>query len=210
MIGNTFWTSIIALVIGYLIGSIPTAYLLTRWATGQDIRKLGGGNVGALNTFKEVSKPLAIGVVVIDIAKGAAAALITCYLLRLDQPYVLMSAIGAVIGHNWMVWLKFSGGKGMGATIGAMVVILPVYHYYWELLMFAGIIIIILAFTRNIALSNTVALVGLPFIFWLFTHSGQMVTWSVVLGLIILVKFLPTMFKALAKDSHVKNYIKGS
>jgi acyl phosphate:glycerol-3-phosphate acyltransferase len=213
MIGNAFLTGVIAFVIGYLFGSIPTAYLLTKWKTGQDIRKVGGGNVGGLNTFKAVSKPLAIAVIAIDVAKGAAVILITHYGLKLDQPFVLLASIAAIIGHNWMVWLKFTGGKGLGVTIGTMLVLLPVYHYFWQLVIFIGIIVLMLAITRNIALSSTIALLSLPFIMWLYPpHSGQgqMVIWSLALGLIILAKFTPTMLRALHKDSDVKHYIKGS
>ena len=213
MIGNAFLTGVIAIVVGYFFGSIPTAYLLTKLKTGQDIRKLGGGNVGGLNTFKVVSKPLAIAVIAIDIAKGAAVVLLTFYALKLDQPFVLLSGIAAIVGHNWMVWLKFNGGKGLGVTIGTMLVLLPVYHYYWQLVIFIGILLVVLAFTRNIALSSTIALVGLPFIIWLYpphTNQGQMVIWSLALGLIILAKFTPTALRALRKDSNVKHYIKGS
>jgi glycerol-3-phosphate acyltransferase PlsY len=213
MVGNAFLTVVIALSIGYLFGSIPTAYILTKWKTGRDIRKLGGGNVGGLNTFKAVSKSLAIAVIAIDIAKGAAVILITFYTLKFDQSFVLMSSIAAVIGHNWMVWLKFSGGKGLGVTIGTLMVLLPVYNYFWQLVIFIGILVIMLAITRNIALSSSASLLGLPFIMWLYpprTGQGQMIIWSLVLGLIILAKFTPTMLRALSRDSNVKHYIKGS
>ncbi|HXX59377.1 MAG TPA: glycerol-3-phosphate acyltransferase, partial [Dehalococcoidales bacterium] len=133
MVGDAYLTVFIALVTGYLLGSIPTAYLLTRWKTGRDIRQLGGGNVGGLNTFKAVSKPLAVAVVITDLAKGAAVILVTYFLFKFDRPYIVLSALAAVAGHNWMAWLKFSGGKGMGPTIGTMAVMLPVYHYYWQL-----------------------------------------------------------------------------
>jgi glycerol-3-phosphate acyltransferase PlsY len=213
MVGNSFLTGVIALVIGYVFGSIPTAYLLTRWKTGHDIRKLGGGNVGGLNTFKTVSKSLAVAVVVIDLTKGAAAILITFYALKLDQPFVLIASLAAVIGHNWMVWLKFNGGKGLGVTVGTMLVLLPGYQYTWQLVIFLGILVIMLVFTRNVALSSGTALLGLPFIMWLFpprTGQGQMVIWSLALGLIILIKFTPNMLRALGRDPNLKHYIKGS
>ena len=88
MIGNWVLTTLIVVVIGYFIGSIPTAYLATRLKTGQDIRKLGGGNVGGLNTYKEVGLVPALIVALIDIAKGAAVAAIAYWPLHLDQPLV--------------------------------------------------------------------------------------------------------------------------
>ncbi len=210
MIVNEFVTVLIVFIIGYFLGSIPTAYIATRLKTGKDIRKLGGGNVGGLNTFKEVGLVPAIIVTLIDIGKGAAAVAIAHWGLNLDKPYVLIAAIAAVIGHNWMVWLKFSGGKGMGASIGALVIIMPIYGYALELAIFGAIVVIPLLLTRNIALSMGIGLLALPFMFWLGgTHSGMLVIWSVALGLIIAGKFLPTALRALAKTKNIKDFIKG-
>ncbi len=209
MIVNEFVTGLIVFIIGYLLGSIPTAYITTRLKTGKDIRKLGGGNVGGLNTFREVGVLAAIIVTIVDIGKGAAAVAIVHWGMHLDQPYVLTAALAAVIGHNWMVWLKFSGGKGMGASVGALAVILPIYGYSIELAIFIGIILVPLLLTRNVALSMGIGLVALPFICWLGMHSGMFVIWSVVLGLIIAGKFMPTAIKALAKTTGIKDFIKG-
>ncbi len=127
---------IIAIVIGYLLGSIPTAYLATRVAAGKDIRRLGGGNVGGLNVYREVGFLPALVVAIVDLAKGAAAVAIAQWLLDVSPPFVLAAALASVVGHNWMVWLKFSGGKGMGAAIGSLFVLLPLYGYPWGLAIF--------------------------------------------------------------------------
>ncbi|MDD5289008.1 MAG: glycerol-3-phosphate acyltransferase [Dehalococcoidales bacterium] len=210
MIVNEFVSILIAFIIGYSLGSLPTAYIATRLKTGKDIRKLGGGNVGGLNTFKEVGTLPAIIVTIIDIAKGAVVVAITHWGLNLGEAYVLTAAIAAVIGHNWMVWLKFSGGKGMGASIGALLVIMPIYGYSLGLGVFLAIIVIPLLLTRNVALSMGIGLIVLPFIFWLGgTHSGMLVIWSVILALVIAGKFLPTALRALAKTTGVKDFIKG-
>ena len=76
MIVNVCVTVLVVIVMGYFIGSIPTAYIVTRLKTGKDIRKLGGGNVGGLNTYKEVGKRTAVIVTLIDMCKGAAVAAI--------------------------------------------------------------------------------------------------------------------------------------
>jgi glycerol-3-phosphate acyltransferase PlsY len=209
MIVNEFVTGLIVFIIGYFLGSIPTAYIATRLKTGKDIRKLGGGNVGGLNTLKEVGVLPAVIVTIVDVSKGAAVVAIAHWALNLAQPYVLTAAIAAVIGHNWMVWLKFSGGKGMGASLGALAVLLPIYGYSIELAIFMTIILIPLVLTRNVALSMGIGLVALPFISWLGMHSGIFVIWSIVLGLIIAGKFTPTALRALAKTAGVKDFIKG-
>ncbi|GAI61810.1 unnamed protein product, partial [marine sediment metagenome] len=183
---------IFAIIIGYLLGSIPSAYIAARLATGKDIRQMGGGNVGGLNVHREVGAWPAFAVGIVDLSKGAAAVAIAYWLLDLSPVFVLLAGLAAVIGHNWMVWLKFSGGKGMGATIGALAVLLPVYGYWPGLLIFFGIILIPYVITHNIALSMCIALVCLPFITWLGMNSGIGTIMAVILGLVIGVKFLPT------------------
>jgi len=133
---------IFAIIIGYLLGSIPSAYIAARLATGKDIRRMGGGNVGGLNVRREVGAWPAFAVGIVDLSKGAAAVAIAYWLLDLSLVFVLAAGLAAVIGHNWMVWLKFSGGKGMGVTIGALAVLLPVYDYWPGLPIFFGVILI--------------------------------------------------------------------
>lgn len=121
---------IIAIALGYLLGSIPSAYIAARTATGKDIRQMGGGNVGGLNTYREVGVLSALVVSVIDIGKGAAAVAIAYWLLDVPQLFVMLTGLAAVVGHMWMVFLKFSGGKGMGTTFGALAILMPVYGYW--------------------------------------------------------------------------------
>jgi len=190
---------IFAIIIGYLLGSIPTAYVVTRLATGKDIRQMGGGNVGGQNVYREVGAWPALAVGIVDLSKGAATVAIAYWLLDLSPVFVLLTGLAAVIGHNWMVWLKFSGGKGMGTTIGALSVLFPVYGYWLGLPIFFGVIIIPYLITRNIALSTGLALVALPFITWLGMNSDVGTTMAVILGLVAGIKFLPTAKAAWAK-----------
>ncbi len=111
MIGNEFVTGLVAFLLGYVLGSIPSAYLFTRWAIGRDIRRLGGGNVGGLNTFREAGLLPAIGVAAIDLGKGATTVAMAHWALGLDPVYVFIAVGASIVGHNWMVWLKFTGGK---------------------------------------------------------------------------------------------------
>ena len=198
---------IFAIIIGYLLGSIPSAYIAARLATGKDIRQMGGGNVGGLNVHREVGAWPAFAVGIVDLSKGTAAVAIAYWLLDLSPVFVLLAGLAAVIGHNWMVWLKFSGGKGMGVTIGALAVLLPVYGYWPGLLIFFGIILIPYVITRNIALSMCIALVCLPFITWLGMNSGIGTIIAVILGLVIGIKFLPTARASWAKAEGKGDFI---
>jgi glycerol-3-phosphate acyltransferase PlsY len=137
---------------------------------------------------------------VVDLGKGAAAVAIAKWGLNVPDAYILLAGLASVIGHNWMIWLKFSGGKGMGAAMGALIVLLPVYGHAPLLGIFLAVIIIPLVFTRNVALSMALGLLSLPLIVWFGTHSGYATIISVVLLLIIMVKFLPTAISALRKS----------
>jgi len=207
MIVNAVVTGLIVVIIGYLLGSIPSAYLATRLATGKDIRQLGGGNVGGLNVFREVGPWPALSAGIADLGKGAAAVAIAYWLLDLSLTFVLLAGLAAVIGHNWMVWLKFSGGKGMGAAFGALAVVMPLYGYWQGLLIFLGVVLIPFIISRNVALSMGTALVFLPLITWLGTKSGTATIMAIILGLVIAIKFFPTARAAWAKTETKKDFV---
>lgn len=196
-----------AVILGYLLGSIPSAYIATRLATGKDIRQLGGGNVGGLNTLREVGFLPSLWVGIVDVGKGSAAVAIAHWLLDLSLIPVLLTGLAAVVGHNWMVWLKFSGGKGMGAALGALLVVMPVYGYWLGLVIFLAFVIILYAITRNIAFAMGIALFCLPLIIWLGTKSATATIFAVILGLIIALKFFPTALAAWVKAEHKRDFV---
>jgi len=202
---------IVAVVLGYLLGSIPTAYIVTRLARGSDVRQLGGGNVGGLNVYREVGFLPAVVVAIVDLGKGAAAVAIAYWLLDLEVYFVLAAALAVVVGHNWMLFLKFSGGKGMGPAIGGLFVLLPLYGYPLGLAFFFAVVFILFIITRNVALSLGAGLLSLPFIAWLGMQSipeqTEFIIFSVVLGLVILAKFIPTAVAAAARTRGVKGFI---
>jgi len=187
----------LAIIIGYLLGSIPSAFIITRLIKGGDIRRMGGGNVGGLNVFREVSPWAALAVGVIDFGKGAAAVAVAKWGLGAPDAYIILAGLAAVVGHNWMIWLKFSGGKGMGAAMGALSVLLPAYGYAPLLGIFLGVIAVPLLLTRNVALSMALGLFSLPLIVWFGTHSEYGAIMATVLLFLIFIKFLPTALSAL-------------
>ncbi len=196
---------IIGLIIGYLLGSIPTAYLAARLVKGIDIRQIGSGNVGGLNTYRQIGTKAAVVVAMIDIGKGSAAIAVAYWLLTLDPRWVLGVGLAAVIGHMWMVWLKFQGGKAVGTMVGVLSAMMPLLGGYWpELLIFFAMIAIPLFITHNVALSTFIALVCLPFIMWLGRPPGDFIVWSAILGLIIVLRYLPTAKAAWIKVGNNK------
>ena len=148
LIINESVTGIIVIIIGYLLGSINAAYIVTRLVKGEDIRKLGGGNAGGRNVFRSVGFWAAVPVVIWDLGKGAGTVAIAHWLL--DVPiyeaniYILLAGVAAIAGHMWSVYLKFTGGNGLAAAIGALAMILP-----WSLLIVFGIMGVLSLLTKN-------------------------------------------------------------
>ena len=119
----------------YLFGSVPAAYLAARWLRGIDIRQHGDGNVGATNLMRLTSKRIAIPVVIFDLGKGALMVWIA-QLLGLDITQQVVVGIAAVIGHNWPVFLRFNGGRGIFTSLGVIAILVP-----W-----IGLIILVIAY----------------------------------------------------------------
>lgn len=124
---------IVVAIAGYLLGSIPTGFLVAR-AKGIDIRAVGSGNIGAANTFRAVGRSAGIFVLLVDALKGFAAVEL-CYLIlalfRVTDPaqaihYRVVAGIFAVLGHNYTCWLHFKGGKGIATTAGVYLALAPV------------------------------------------------------------------------------------
>src|SRR5579862_1278559 len=105
----------LVIAISYVLGSIPFGLLLTRIAGAGDIRAIGSGNIGATNVLRTGRKGLAAATLILDGGKGAAAALLAGALLGAD--FAAPAGLAAVIGHNFPVWLKFKGGKGVATSL---------------------------------------------------------------------------------------------
>lgn len=106
---------------GYLLGSVPFGLVLTKLAGLGDIRAIGSGNIGATNVLRTGRKGLAAATLILDGAKGAAAALIALALAGREA--ALVAGLFAVFGHNFPVWLRFKGGKGVATTLGTLIAV---------------------------------------------------------------------------------------
>lgn len=151
---------VLMLIGAYLIGSIPNAFILAKVFYGIDIRKHGTGNIGASNVLKLTSKWLAVLVTILDIAKGAVSVWIARE-VGLDAAAQVTAGIFAIIGHNWPIFLKFHGGKGVFTSLGVIGMIT------FKL----GLIVLITPYLffapfRQLALGVFVVLVLLPILSW--------------------------------------------
>lgn len=210
MIINDIVTGIIAIIIGYLLGSIPSAYIATRLKTGKDIRKLGGGNVGARNVYREVGLGPAIFVGIFDMAKGAGAVLIAEWLLAWPRPwllqapslFILAAGLAAVAGHIWSPYLKFTGGNGIATTIGVLSILMT-----RELGIALALTLLLAVITRNTVLSvNISLLLSVPVSAWLLKQSWLPVGFALILALVLVLHFVPTAKAALVKAGTRKNF----
>lgn len=105
---------------GYLLGSIPWGLVLTRMAGLGDIRKIGSGNIGATNVLRTGHKFLAFLTLILDASKSAVAALI---FIQINEVASIVAGFAAVLGHNFSIWLKFQGGKGVATSLGAILMV---------------------------------------------------------------------------------------
>ncbi len=198
MIGN----GVIAIIIAYLLGSIPSAYIVTRLETGKDIRQLGGGNVGARNVLHEVGLGVAIAVGIFDVGKGAAAVAIAYWLLGAPLLFVLGAGLAVVAGHIWSIYLKFTGGNGLATSIGVLSVLMT-----RELLIALAITVVFIVITRNPVLSVNISLLSVPVSAWFLEKSWLPVVFTIVLLLILVLNFLPTARAALVEAGSKENFV---
>lgn len=120
------WSYIVGVVGGYLLGSIPFGLVLTRLAGLGDIRSIGSGSIGATNVLRTGRKDLAFATMILDGGKGAAAVLLVKAIFGMEAvDLALVAGTAAVFGHNFPIWLRFKGGKGVATTLGLMLAAAP-------------------------------------------------------------------------------------
>ncbi len=194
-------TEIIAIALGYLLGSVPFAYIVSRLKKGVDIRQMGGGNLGALNTMREVGMSAGIAVLILDIAKGSVAVLIARW-LGLSPIWIFMAGFAAIAGHNWPVFLGFRGGRGAATTIGVLLVLVPL-----ELTISLTITAIVVVITSNVRLGLAAGLALLPLIIWQINGSGLLIAYSMALAFFLGVRALLDLRKAMLTNDADKGLI---
>jgi glycerol-3-phosphate acyltransferase PlsY len=154
---------VLLLIAAYLLGSVPLAYLLAKWSRGIDIRQYGSGNVGASNVRKLASRWTFIATIIFDLGKGMVMVWIA-KLTGLGIAQQVTVGIAAIIGHNWSVFLRFNGGRGILTTLGVVAILVP-----W----LTPIVLVIafgLAPLHQLALGTLIALVLLPVLVWFFSQ----------------------------------------
>ena len=141
---------VIGFMIGYCIGSIPTAYLMVKKNNGMDITQNGSGNVGALNSYNvSNSKVIGAGVLLLDFLKGAISVWLITLMFGIDFRIEMLTLIGAVLSHCYSPWIGFKGGRGLATAAGGFLLISYPVIIIWTIIW-----LIAMAFRRNVHFSN--------------------------------------------------------
>ena len=168
---------VIALLIGYLFGSIPFGLILTRLAGTQDLRTVGSGNIGATNVLRTGHKGLAAATLICDMLKGTAAVILAGYYG--GPSAAMLAALGAFLGHLFPLWLNFRGGKGVAVYIGVLL------GLFWPAaVVFCVLWLATAATSRYSSLSALVASFITPFFLWWFGQPA-LASLCVVLTLLL-------------------------
>ena len=195
---------VIAIIVGYLFGSFPSAYLAGRLRKGIDIREVGSKNMGAMNVYYEVGRVEAVLVTLADLGKGIGAILLVRWLSDNDliSPFDFLTgltAAAAIIGHIFPVFLKFRGGKGAAVAIGILIFLMP-----WAVPFLFIVFAIALLITRNPTFSYSLLLIVFPFVagFIYVDRYGEplaLVFYSIGLGVFLGLQYIPRL-----KEMHSK------
>src|SRR3954470_1895556 len=150
----------LSVLIGYLAGSVPFAFLLARKA-GVDVRLAGSGNVGAANVLRTAGASRGVLVLMLDVAKGAAAVLLA-HAIAGGATLAALTGAAAIVGHIYPVWLRFHGGKGVAVAAGVFSVLAPVAT------VIVGFLFVVTVWaTRYVSLASVAATLALPPVAWL-------------------------------------------
>lgn len=180
---------LIAAVAAYLLGSIPSGYLLVRFFRKEDIRERGSGNIGATNVVRSGAKGLGAVTFLLDVLKGYVAVLLCGWIaavwgapadVRMNT--VAVAALLVILGHIYTVWLGFKGGKGVATAFGAFLALAP-----WAALGALGVFVLVFAISRYVSLGSILAAIAFPIFAFLLPHAPRTPWASAVIFLIPLI-----------------------
>ncbi|TPI50136.1 glycerol-3-phosphate 1-O-acyltransferase PlsY [Mesorhizobium sp. B2-9-1] len=179
----------IALVFGYLLGSIPFGLLITRAAGLGDVRQIGSGNIGATNVLRTGNKGLAAATLLLDALKGTAAVLIAGHF---SPDFGLLAGFGAFLGHLFPVWLGFKGGKGVATYLGVLL------GLAWQGMLVFAVVWLAMAFLfRYSSLAALAAAVVVPIALY-FISTPQIAGLFALMSLIVFIKHRANISRLLA------------
>ena len=188
---SNFWPTLVG---AYLLGSVPSAYLAGKWSRGIDIRRYGSGNVGATNLLRITSRRVALPVIIFDSAKGIIMVAVA-WQLGLGVTEQLVVGIAAIVGHNWPVFLRFSGGRGVITTMGVAFIIpivnnlVPLQTSFLISVLY-GSIAVVSAYFKRLPLGVFIIVAIFPLVTWLLIESVPLTLGYLGMFLILVIRRL--------------------
>jgi len=177
--------SVVLVLLTYLLGSIPFAYIAGRVSKGIDIRNLGDGNAGAANAYREIGPATGVAVLIADVSKGAIAVMVAQAFA--SQLVVLLAGFAVVAGHNWPVYIGFRGGRGQATTIGVLCALLP-----QAMFILLAVCAVPFSVTRNTKIAGVILFAPLWLVALLTGAPGVLVGYSIGLPCLVGVTHLLT------------------
>jgi len=168
---------LLALLISYLLGSIPFGYLLVKWKTGADVRASGSGNIGATNVLRTTGASAGLITLLLDIAKGYAAVWIAGHFTANESLWMSAAALAVMAGHAFPVFLHFQGGKAVASFVGAFLRLTPL-----PMLAALGVFVAVVAYSRHISLGSIIAAATFPLAVWLILQPSISVVFSAIIA----------------------------
>lgn len=173
-------STLLTILISYLIGSVPFGYLLVKFKQGRDVRATGSGGTGATNVSRSAGKLAGIVTLVLDALKGMLAIVIAKQLGANSEPLVAFAAIAVVVGHIFPVWLKFRGGKGVATAIGVCLLLAPIATIGAIVVFFQAVLL-----TRFISFGSILAVSSVPLWIWLFYDSRWLLIATLAIAVLV-------------------------
>ena len=161
LLGNFYLNTVLILVCSYLIGAFPTAFIAGK-IKGIDIRKTGSTNVGGMNAYSNVGKIAGVLVIIVDMGKGALVAWLAAKFSANHSFIGLLAVVTAIVGHNWMIYIGFKGGKGFSALVGALFFLSPLSALFLYLYFMLAAILLF----KDIYVAEGVAMFFFAFFMW--------------------------------------------
>ena len=193
----------VTLIGAYLVGSIPTAYLIGKFRKGTDIREVGSHNMGAMNVIYNVGFWWGALVMTIDIGKGVLT-MAVAKLLNIPELAYYAAGIVVILGHNFPIFLKFRGGKGGATAVG----VLSFLMFPFGFLIGLGVFALLMAVTRFPTLSYGIGLLVFPFVGWLHYHNGNWVIFSAIVVAIPFIRYIQRLKEIYRKAGNLGHAIR--
>lgn len=185
------------LIASYLLGAIPTSYLVGRWVRGIDLRREGSGNLGATNAFRVMGWKLALPVLIFDLLKGWFPAYYFPGLAGVGDEWALAFGAAAIFGHVFSIYMRFRGGKGVATSAGVFLAIAPIAAL-------AGLLVwgALVAATRIVSLASIVAALVVPLVVWLEQGSGAVLWLAIAMAAFVIYAHRANIRRLLAGTEH--------